>query len=362
MFANKFLKYSTLFLAAGSLSLTGCGDDDGNSNTDGGGDSSCGDIHNPCDAGVDEDPAITVASPEGGMVIFEYIGFSTGLQAVFPAQIARNISHFTSSGGADHVFLTPGSGDGLNGLDECNNVSADDITWPANDVSVQTHVNVGDLTISGGSQDLVVSPITDGTDAEMTDMISRLHSGAWYQTLKGTGMPAPEDDVPYSNFVDEDTTYSVSMEGSAEYPATTYEDALYMPSAMVMTNPVGDSAIDRPVGGFTEDFTVSWDSGTSAGQPDNNEILSLVMLVDPSGTNIIEFCVTANDGEFVIPAAVLEEFAAEAPQGGVILVGNVSHNLGRFDNRGVDGDVFDRRIDFLGMWCEAMAFSINQLK
>jgi hypothetical protein len=294
------------------------------------------------------------------MVIFEYIGFSTGLQAAFPPKIARNISHFTSAGGDDHVFLTPGSGDGTNGLGECNNVSADDITWPANDVNSQTHVNMGDLTISGGNQDLVVSPTLDGTDAEMTDMISRLHSGAWYQTLKATEMPAPNN-VAFSEFIEEDTKYTVSMEGSAEYPATTYEDILYMPSAMVMTNPTGDTSIDRPAGGFTEPYVVTWDPGASANQPDGNEILSLVMLVDPTGTNIIEFCVTINDGEFVIPAEVLEEYAAESPTGGVLLVGNVSHNLGRFDNREAGGEVTDRRIDFLGMWCEAMAFGINQL-
>jgi len=313
----------------------------------------CGGVHNPCDAGADEDPPIEVTSPEGGMVIFEYIGFSAGIQQGlgFPPKIARNMSHFTSAGGDDHVFLTPGTGDGTNGLDECNNVSADDITWPANDVSVQTHVNVGDLTISGGAEDFVLSPNLSGSDAEMTDMISRLHSGAWYQAIE------PD----FAKYITEDHTYSVSMSGSDDYPATTYEDILYMPSAMTMTNPTGDIVVDRPAGGFTEDFTVTWDSGASAGQPEGNEILSLVMLVDGTGTNIVEFCVTINDGEFVIPAEVLEEFAAEQPQGGALLVGNVSHNLGRFDNRGVGGEVFDRRIDFLGMWCEAMAFSINQL-
>lgn len=134
-----------------------------------------------------------------------------------------------------------------------------------------------------------------------------------------------------------------------------------MPNAMTMTNPTGDVTVDRPAGGFTEDFTVTWDSGANANAPEGNEVLSLVMLVDGTGSNIVEFCVTINDGEFVIPAEVLEEFAAEQPAGGVLLVGNVLHNLGRFDNRGVDGEVFDRRIDFLGMWCEAMAFSINQL-
>lgn len=339
MFANKFLKYSTLFLASSSLCLTACGDDDDNEGADAG--EECGGVHNPCEE------EIAVTSPEGGMVIFEYIGFSTALQAAFPPKIVRNISHFTSSGGDDHVFLTPGSGDGTNGLDECNNVSADDITWPANDVNVQTHVNVGTLTISGGPEDLVLEPTLTGTDTEMTDMISRLHSGAWYQTI------SPD----FADYIVEDGNHTVAMSGSDDYPATTYEDILYMPSAMVMTNPTGDVTVDRPAAGFTEDFTVTWDSGTSANQPEGNEVLSLVMLVDGTGTNIVEFCVTINDGEFVIPAAVLEEFAAEQPAGGVLLVGNVSHNLGRFD----DGTVSDRRIDFLGMWCEAMAFSINQL-
>ena len=343
MFANKFLKYSSLFLAAGSLTLTACGGDD---DDDGMGEP-CG-VHNPCDAG-DDLPPIAVTSPEGGMVIFEYIGFSAGIQAGlgFPAKIVRNISHFTSAGGDDHVFLTPGSGDGTNGLDECNNVSADDITWPANDVSVQTHVNVGTLTISGGTEDLVIEPNLSGTDAEMTDMISRLHSGAWYQTIN------PE----FQDYLVEDGYHTVAMSGSDDYPATTYEDILYMPNAMTMTSHTTDFSIDRPAGGFTEPLTVTWDSGANANQPEGNEILSLVMLVDGTGTNIVEFCVTINDGEFVIPAEVLEEFHAEQPAGGALLVGNVSHNLGRFD----DGEVNDRRIDFLGMWCEAMAFSINQL-
>ncbi|MCP4446100.1 MAG: hypothetical protein GY811_12250 [Myxococcales bacterium] len=216
---------------------------------------------------------------------------------------------------------------------------------------------MGDLTISGGPLDLVVSPNLSGSDAEMTDMISRLRSGAWYQTIKAAEMPAP-DNVASDQFVVPDTVYSVSMEGSADYPAIIYTDNLYMPAAMTMTNPTGDITIDRPVGGFVDPFTVTWDSGDSTNMPAGAEILSLVMLVDGTGTNIIEFCVTVDDGEFVIPVEVLGEFYAEQPAGGAILIGNVPHQLGRFDNG--EGANY-RRIDFLGMWCEAMDFGINQL-
>ncbi|MCP4447033.1 MAG: hypothetical protein GY811_17045 [Myxococcales bacterium] len=347
MFANKFLKYSTLFLASGSLCLTACGE--GDAAAVDGGEEECGGVHNPCpDGGVGPRPP-EVTDPEGGMVIFECIGTSAALQAGgFPAKFARNISHFTSAGGDDHVFLTPGTGNGTAGINECNFVSGDDITWPANDVSGQTHVNVGDLTISGGSNDLVISPTLTGTEAEMTDMISRLHSGPWYSAFE----------TEFADYVTEDTVYTVSMSGSDDYPATTYTDNLYMPSAMTMTNPTGDSSMERPTGGFTEPYTVTWDSGASSNTPDGVDILSLVMLVDGTGTNIIEFCVTENDGEFVIPVEVLEEYYTEQPTGGAILVGNVAHMLGRFDD-GTSDDP-DRRIDFLGMWCEAFGFVITE--
>ena len=315
-----FMKNSRLWSAgligATALLFAGCGGDDDNNSADAG--ECVPSIHNECPGGTDPQ----LSDPEGGSIYFEYMDFSPEVQAAgFPDKAVRVMGHLVSSMDPE-AFALP--------------TSCADLTntpgWPTAMSATATEVNVGDMEFINGDTKLVVAPQTDGTD-----MISRDHD-VYYQTF------LPEETDTY---IKPDQKYDLHFTGSDSYPETTYKDAFHFPPAFNVIAPLNE-ATEAPL---TGDWELSWDKNETS---DGTEQFQLVMLVSPDGAIIHQFCPGPHTGVSVVPEDVLAKFRATYPNGGLLLRGNLTHLLGRFDDAAGSAD---RRIDFVSIYCYVQPFA-----
>jgi hypothetical protein len=270
--------------------------------------------------------------PEGGSIIFEHMQFSDSLASSdsdLPGEAVRVMAHFVSDQ-TPQVQQAPTPG-------ECTNMVLSD-RWPTSVGANPTYVNVGDIMISsGGSDPITMSPQDPG---DSPDLLTREHEGAWYQHFPGS----PGEIAP-------NTMHDVMFTGGEDYPETTFAGALEMPADFEVMNPgLNDDLVVDP----NENLTVEWEAVESDGI--NAEVNSLIILVEPGETGetvFHTFCVKPNTGSATISSDALKSFQASNPDGGILLRAAFTHHLEWFD----DGEIDDRRIDFLSLWCYAQEFS-----
>jgi len=305
--------WSAGLIGAAALLFAGCGGDD-----DDGGDC-VPSVHNPCN---DEEPALT--DPEGGAIYFEYMDFSAEVQAAgFPDKAVRLMGHFVSEMDPDAFPLPTGCSDLTNTPG-----------WPTGMSDTMTELNVGNLELINGDTTLVVEPGAAGPD-----FISREHTVSYQAFL------ADETDT----YIKPDSAYDLHITGSDTYPETTYPGAFYFPPAFDVTSPLNE-ATAAPI---TGDWEMTWDKNDAA---NGTEQFQIVMLVSPDGAIIHQFCPGAHTGTHTVPEDALTKFRATYPNGGLLLRGNITHQLGRFDN---GAGIADRRIDFVSMYCYVQPFAFE---
>jgi len=336
------------------LSAFACGDDDstddgsGTPDGGGGGGADAGDGAG-ADASVDRPPALT--DREGGQVLFEYINLDDDLIAAFGlpegvTTVNRNMAHFIRSQSPE--------ANALPALDDCVNLY-ETHGWPLGylegDGQERTYADVGDVSISGKDADGadITIDITEGTNP--LDNWSRSHD-QFYEAI-----PAPANILP-------DSSFSLSMSGSDEYPETTYEDVAYMPGHFEGLVP-GLNEDDIGLN-TTDDTTVQWEVVDHPNKPEGLELLTVVVLGEPLTGAPVMFCPTlASNGEFTITAEHVQSYrdSVEARTGkkgtaeqAILLRNHIAHTLGWFDNGEGEAEFSPedpRRIDVLSVYCYA---------
>jgi hypothetical protein len=90
---------------------------------------------------------------------------------------------------------------------------------------------------------------------------------------------------------------------------------------------------------------------------DRVDQFQIVMLLSPDGTVIHQFCPAIHTGTQIVRAAALAKFRADYPDGGLLLRGNITHQLGRFDS---GAGISYRRIDFVSMYSYVQPFTFEE--
>jgi len=351
------------FSAVLALSTYACGDDDDDDDTGDTPDAAADDGSDGPDAGSDVDAAVGPRDPaitdlEGGQLLVEYIyldqDLSDGIAGGAPT-VNRNMGFFMSGQTPEANALPL-----VSATETCVNLYETD-GWPLGpyDGQDRDEVDVGEVTISGVNTagDEVTTVVPTGTTP--IDNWQRPHD-LFYEFIPQNA----------ENFLQPDSTYTVSMSGSDEYPATTYEDAIYIAGTFELGTPGLD---DEDIGlSTTSDTLITWDPPTvpNENQPDDlfgGALLTVVVLGDANTGAPVMLCpVPAAQGEFTITAEQVASFRASVIEraGGVataadraiLLRNNFSHII-RWFNNGTDGAPYDpanpRRIDFLGVNCWA---------
>ncbi len=300
-------------------STTACGDDSGS---------------NSPDACPNGDCGVAITDPDGGNIIFEYIYVDSELQAGLglPTNTATRIMAYFMSAQTPESSALPMGG-------KC--VSLDTIKgWPMRYGMPHTDLDVGTFAMKGKN--------TAGTDTTISlakmmntrDNIGRPHD-VFYQHIS----PNAGANLKF------DSSYDAVFGGTADFPATTLPNALFLPADYAIGTPaLEDNGPLRP----TADYTVTWTPATSSNLPAGDEVLGLVWLIDSNGSPS-HLCVTQHStGTFTIPKETIADYKVISTARGsnpnkVILSRQaVDHRLSRLPNTAAGNN---RRIDMLGITC-----------
>lgn len=306
-----------------------------------------------CDATCQDE--INFFTDEGGEVRFEYLKLAdadiNGDNVPDSRTMTRVISFFRSDDQTDFHdypvnFTTPG---------ECFDVT-DDTKWPTSQPMNAKYEDIGNLIISNsGSGSTQALNVPKATVAK--DPLQRAHGvGNWYYHAANASTPgAAINDT--SRYVSEKTMYDVTLTGSATWPATVYENAIYIPAdfqlkdadGQVNPNKVNENV--QLVAG--QALTIKWDVVPSNEPAGTTNQWSLVGFID--GTNgAVVVCVNINNtGEQIVPAAMVDVIRAKAPAG--TIVRQIFHHNVRELTNGTT--VKGRRLDMIGVWCFARGYT-----
>jgi len=350
------------FSAVLALSTYACGDDD-DDDTGETPDAAADDGSGDPDAGSDVDAAVGPRDPaitdfEGGQLLVEYITLDEDLRAAYSLpegvnSVARFMGYFVGDQTPQSNPLPAVSAD-----ETCVNLYDTD-GWPLGpyDGQDRAELDVGEVTVTGlnSAGDEVSTVVTRTEDS--ADNWQRGHD-LFYQNI-------PPD---AANYLAPDTTYTVEMSGSADYPAATYEDVIYIAGEYELG--ISPALNDEDIGlSTTADTLITWTQPKTPNQnqPDNlfGGLLTVIVLGDANTGAPVMLCpVPASNEEFLITAEQVASFRAsvEARNGkgsaerAILLRNNFSHIMG-WVNNGTDGAPYDpanaRRIDFLGVQCAA---------
>lgn len=282
-------------------------------------------------SGPDADTFKGFDADEGGEVRVEYVRWSMGEAAARATAFGWKPTN-------------PSFYDYLN-LQGCTALPQLKQTWPmaTNAEADRNYLDLGTVTIKGGPNDLVVNKNTMAGN----DPFARSHpANEWY--FKGA-QPNVTVDAPM--YLPEKTAFDVEFGGSADIPAQTFEDAIYMPADFELTVPASHATYPIPPYVLTSgDHTFSWTKPADMA-PGNTRIDSLVAFTGAKGPVVI--CIEPNDGSMTIPKAMIDIARAEYPSGGTLARQTLVHQVRELkDNNGPTG----RRIDFIGVWCYATAW------
>ena len=156
-------------------------------------------------------------------------------------------------------------------------------------------------------------------------------------------------------YMSEKTSYDVSFSGSADVPAQTFKDVLYMPAAFDPIAPTDCDPLPCTTTNISADtpMTFTWTTPTDT-PPEGMEILSLVGFTGPMGPAAM--CIEPNDGSITVPAEIINAAIAQYPTAGVLARQTLTHVVRELvDKDGPTG----RRIDFITVWCYATPFAVQ---
>lgn len=356
----------SLFSVSLAVLLAGaaCGGDDDDEGTPDASTDGSDDDDGP-DAGEDDGPdagdedVVTFGDAEGGKVINEYITYGDTLAAAagFPKgvnTVYRGMAHFITDMDPQRLDLPPSG--------ECTNLVTNTNVWLGNLGEDRTYVDVGTVTIRqlNDDGDEVETELVRAEDgAPMTwprDNLFVDHGvdGIFYETIS-----FGPNTTGAGELISAETRGDVILSGSADFPATTYENAVYVPAHMELENPGLNEAFTMVAG---EDFTVGWEEVAQPAAPAASEglvyeLFELVATVNPATGAPIHVCPTFDqdaDGEFVIPGEVIADYRETVetlggdPNAIVLLRNTNAHAVVRLDPTDEDNK---RRVDVVSVYC-----------
>lgn len=306
------------FSFASLLLVTACGDD--NKGTD-------------VDANTPDSAAVFKGfdANEGGELRVEYVRRADGTA----------FTRVTS-----FLYKDPGSVDftpfvNLNG---CTDLRGKNV-WPvfANPEAERVYLDSGDVTISGGPMDLVL-PVRDTV---FVDPFGRSHPPNTGHH-RGPAAPTTNDGAMY---LPSGTALDVAYAGSADFPAQTFSDVIYMPKDFALTNFTTAPVMITPAMAAA-DLTFTFENPAQTPIAGGN-VTSLVAFLGPNGP--IAACLEPADGSMTMPAALVAIAKATTPNG-VLARQTLTHVVRELKDK--DGPT-GRRIDFVGVWCYAYPFAFT---
>ena len=318
-------------------------DDDGPDAGDDGGDVDAGD-------GV----VASFNDAEGGKVINEYITYGDTLAEAsgFPKDVRtvyRGMAHFIRGMDPQRLDLPPSG--------VCTNVVTDNTIWLGNLGKEREYIDVGTVSIrqTNDAGDEVTTELPQAVDgAPMTWPRDNLfvdhgEDGIFYEKIQLTA----------GDILSAGTRGDVILSGSADFPATTYEGAVYVPENNALENPGLNDEFTMVAG---EDFTVGWEELAQPNAPAASEglvyeLFELVATVNPLTGAPIHLCPTVDqdaDGEFVIPGEIIADYRETVtalggnPDAIVLLRNTNAHAVVTLDPTDTANK---RRVDVVSVWC-----------
>jgi hypothetical protein len=336
----------------------------------------CGDDHAVIDAPRPIDmaqmidapghPDVTYQSDEGGEVRLEYMNFPNGV----PANTRARATSF---------FFDGPRGNGFNpfpNIPGCTEWGNPSMYYPfaPRDPAVK-HLDVGQVIITGGPQQMTVPVITpvQGTCSTTTatrcwlnpdcpatetcvgatghrDNIGRLYKEKWGF---GGQPPGPSYNNMGPAFITADATYDIILTGSPTWPAQIFKDAMYMPGDWQLVSPALNV---NPVLQADQDLVITYTTPTAVNKPAGYPVNMLVHFGYGSPFIGVASCIEEEtDGSITIPAAIVNKIRAAAPTGGTFIRQHSSHIVKELTD-GVTRT--NKRIDIIGIWCYNYTFTV----
>jgi hypothetical protein len=340
------------------IGLSACGDDKANVT----------DAPKAIDAKDIDAPAVTDVdyfSKEGGEVRLEYLTFAAGSPQ---ATRARATSFFYNGVDGDGFHQFPD-------VPGCTRWQDPPPRWPFTREKTSTFMDVGQVIITGGPQQLNLSPITPvkgacsvtvatqcfvNGDCPTTetcngatgnkDNLSRQYTGPWKFAGEAPSPLVLNNMGP--NFITPDTTYDVILTGSASWPAQIFKDALYMPGAWTPISP----AIDvNPVLQAGTPLDVTFQNVVEVNRPAGYPQNTLVHFIALPNTAILSCIIDGTPDTVTVSAADIDYVRTLAPTGGKFVRQHSTHALREMTD-GVTHN--NKRIDIIGIWCFNYTFTV----
>jgi len=324
----------------GLITTTSCGDDNSGA-TCGAGTTLVGNVcvANDVDAAVDAPHFFKgFLADEGGEVKIEYLLFTNN-------NIGGRVQRFVlkNSGAVPyHPIPTPGV---------CTNVDKAQGNFPTAQNADRVYADPGLVIISnptGLSPTMTLQP----NAAAGVDSAGRSHPAGMYTVASAAGGPfLGSADTSGALYFPEKTGFDVTFTGSADLPAQTFKEALWMPaSTLLVSPPLGSYSL---LAGVDQTITMSMPANED-GLPAGVDVRELVAFT--GGMGIQEFCLDPLVDEAVkITAAAADHVRAVYPTGGTMARMNLTHQVRELvDFDGPTG----RRVDFISNWCNATPFTV----
>jgi uncharacterized protein YaiE (UPF0345 family) len=263
-------------------------------------------------------------SPEGGEVRLEYVDLTPEAGLDERDTGTRVTAFFIRSMTPDH-FPAPAAG-------RCVDLSADQ-SWPTAQAEDADYIDVGEVTISGGPETLVVP---EGTAT--ADPLGRVHAR--------DGVAEPwrfsfgTDDT--ETYITPDTSYTVTLGGSSEWPTQTFTDALTMPADFDFIAPAAEAfelTPDQPI-------EITWEVATTTSLGEGESVIGLVDVLVPGQGPVVACAQDPDTGSVTIPAELVNRVISFGAAG-TIARQTVVHRRLELSN---EDDVKGRRLDLIGVW------------
>jgi hypothetical protein len=240
---------------------------------------------------------------------------------------------------------------------ECTNVVTDSGVWLGNLGTPREYIDVGTVSVrqTNDDGDEVTTELpraVDGAPATWPRdnlFVDHGKDGIFYEYIQ----------LNAGEILSAGTRGDVILSGSDEFPATTYENAIYVPENNQLENPGLNDEFTMVAG---EDFTVGWEEIPQPNAPAESEgltyeLFELVATVNPATGAPIHLCPTFADdadGEFTIPGEVIADYRDTVeglggnPDAIVLLRNTNAHAVVRLDPT---DEANPRRVDVVSVWC-----------
>jgi hypothetical protein len=213
-------------------------------------------------------------------------------------------------------------------------VHATQLPYARGQPAERTYFDAGTLTLSVGDREWSIEPRGPVRDSEGRD-----HDVA-YMDAKDT------PDTP--EYLAPGKEYTIRLSGSDAFPATTYEDALYLPEAYEEVEPGHPAVMVIPRG---QDLEWSWVPAENA-DADGRIHYHWITFHDGNLATggMGETCFTEDNGEFAVP----KETIGKLPPAGIVAYGSATIRSVEL----VGGDISGRRLDLVGTYLYTAAFVV----